>query len=158
MFSWPANRVKPKMKATYTRKKTLNSPYSTDQIKEANPHTEVTTMSIQGDNNDDFEDSTGHISMDVAPPSRIGSGIQSKDGSIMVSGDVSVATSDVANALDTQLLKETSNRTKELSEDEEQMYDVEYFMADDYKMVLLSLDYASFPRLLPPVQYGHKLT
>lgn len=117
------------MKATYTRKKisALNSQTSS-QI-EAIPRAGSEDSSV-------VDDATGHDSMDVAPPSHIGSGIQTEDNSMMP--DISMAANDsavVANAANTQLHLETTVMDNEVSEKEGQLYEVEYFLADDYKKV-----------------------
>ena len=121
------------MKATYTRKKLLNSLYPEDQVNRTSAQTEDSVA----------DDDTGHDSMDVAPRSRIGSGIQSEDNSIMLEGNTPMTLNDsarVANAVNKQLWQDIANTDKDISEGKNKLYDVEYFIADDDKMVI--------PRLL----------
>lgn len=134
MFSWPVNRVKPKMKATYTRKKPQSPLNPADRVNRTSAHVEA--LSDQ-ENDCVADDDTGHDSMDVAPRSHIGSGIPSEDNSRMLGEDTSVALNNsalVANVVNTQLQQESANTDEEMSDEENELYEVEYFMADDYKM------------------------
>jgi hypothetical protein len=136
MFSWPANRVKPKMKATYTRKKPFNSLSPSDHQRPF-AQFEANNLPSQGDNSI-ADDDTGHDSMDVAPRSNIGSGIQSEDNSTAFDVDTSLNFRNsalVANAVAAQLRLESTNTEEEMLEEEDELYDVEGFMADGYKMV-----------------------
>ena len=124
------------MKATYTRKKPQSPLNPADRVNRTSAHVEA--LSDQ-ENNGVADDDTGHDSMDVAPRSRIGSGIPSEDNSRMLGEDTSVSLNNsalVANVVNTQLQQESANTDEEMSDEENELYEVEYFMADDYKMVL----------------------
>ena len=111
---------------------------------------------------DRIDDSITNASMEVAPPSRIPSGTQSMNSSIMARENTSLALEDsivVSNAANAQVLSETTITATEDPEDEDMededegeeieedvenietkadpnLYEVEYFMADDYRKVV----------------------
>lgn len=143
MFSWSANRVKPKLKATYTRKKRSTSLHSSSDPYNQTPSRIGGTPTTIPNDNSAVDETTGLDSMDVAPPSPVGSSIESEDNSIML--DAAVGANDSAPeaaAADTQLQIEMD---KEMSEGEEQLYRVEYFVADDFKKVPHSSQRRFFP-------------
>jgi hypothetical protein len=153
MFAWSGNRVKPKVKATYTRKKLLNPQHHTDKVTSMAPPTETVTMLGEVDNgSDDNEESIGVESMDLALPSKTGSKTQLVDSSATTGDEPSQPddSSAVASAANAQVLHETAATIKQPSQDDEmedgeedegakddrgEVFDVEYFMADDSRKV-----------------------
>jgi hypothetical protein len=145
MFPWPANRIKPKVKATYTRKKILNPIHAT-KLGEALP-TE-TENNINSSNDDG-------VSYDDTPSQHNMSGIDSQEDSTMaeendesspingIKGDLE--DSAVANkAAKRQLHQEAKSidtvdpDDTSVNDDEEEVYEVEYFMADGLRKVCLT--------------------
>jgi hypothetical protein len=153
MFAWSGNGVKPKVKATYTRKKLLNPQHQTDKVRSMAPPTETVTVLGEVDNgSDDNEGSIGVESMDLALPSNTGSKSQLVDGSATAGDEPSQpgGSSAVASAANAQVLHETATTIKEPSQDDEMedgeederaksdrgdVFDVECFMADDSRKV-----------------------
>lgn len=152
MFAWSVNRVKPKMKATYTRKKLHNPPHQTDKAKSVAPPTETITMLGKVDNDyDDNGDTIDIDSMDLALPSETGSKIQPLDSSTTTSGEPSqLVDESTARAGTAKVLHQSATRNREPSrnneaEDDEkddkneddsgELYDVDCFMADDFRKV-----------------------
>lgn len=148
MFAWSGNRVKPKVKATYTRKKLLNPPHTTHQthpthkIKSMAPPTETITMLGEVDNGSDGNDgSIGVDSMDLALPSKTRSKTQLDSST--AAGDEPSQPDDslvVASAANAQVLHETAATNKEPSQDEKmddsrEVFNVDCFMADDFRKV-----------------------
>jgi hypothetical protein len=117
------------------------------------PPTETVTMLGEVDNgSDDNEESIGVESMDLALPSKTGSKTQLVDSSATTGDEPSQPddSSAVASAANAQVLHETAATIQQPSQDDEmedgeedegakddrgEVFDVEYFMADDSRKV-----------------------
>jgi hypothetical protein len=156
MFSWPSNRIKPKVKTTYTRKKILNPPYPTVQKQGLSTPVE----SNYDTSNEDSGILDDAVDQDIGEdgPSSHAPGIETQDDALIVNdggaGESSIGSSGSSedgpmgtNTVPTQRRRDRTSTDKvppdyepatKVTENEEPYYEVEYFMADDYRKVYLS--------------------
>jgi hypothetical protein len=157
MFSWPSNRVKPKVKTTYTRKKILNPPYPTVQNKGLSTPV-ASNYDTSNEDSGILDDAVDQDIREDEPSSHSGPGIEPQDdvliiddggaGESLIGSSGSLEESPMrTNTVTTQLRRERTSTDKvpsdyepatTVSESEEPYYEVEYFMADDYRKVHLS--------------------